>query len=429
MNRGLFGTDMTSKMETSENTELYESYGRLISSSYPSFLSKLGLSRVAAKAEGATITDSEGKVFIDCVGGYGLFNIGHNNPAVIEALTDQLSERQQFTKPLISEIQVRLAERIEKITPGDLACSFILSSGSEAIDCAIKLVRLHNRNAWTIITAQKSFHGHTFGALAASGIPSFKRPFEPLLPGFVSVPFGDFGALEQSVTAETAAVLIEPVQHEAGVLLPSGGYLQEVRKLCDERGLIMVLDEIKTGFAKTGRMFACEHYDVAPDILVLGKSLGGGLIPTGAVVARSHLWKKFGLSFTMSASSYAGNVLACRAGLSTVDFITQNGLLEDTAAKGRLLLRSFSDNVAHYPDILKSAAGVGLLIGIETKNGRVALELAREMIRLGILMVPAFGNSSVLMVEPPLVISFEQIRTVADSFAAACEKVSSVEEG
>ena len=428
MSRDSSNTDMASGIEITENMKMYESYGRLISSSYPAFLTKLGLTGVAVKAEGATITDSNGKVYIDCVGGYGLFNIGHNNPTVIEALTDQLSERQQFTKPLISEIQVRLAERIEKITPGELTCSFILSSGSEAIDCAIKLVRLHNRSARTIITAQKSFHGHTFGALTASGIPSFKKTFEPLLPGFVSIPFGDIEALEQSVSAETAAVLIEPIQHEAGVLLPTNGYLQNVRKLCDERGLIMVLDEIKTGFGKTGRMFACEHYDVAPDILVLGKSLGGGLIPTGAVVAGSDLWKRFGLSFPMSASSFAGNVLACRAALSTIEFITQNGLLEDCAAKGKLLLRSFSDNVADYSGILKSVAGLGLLIGIKTKNGRAALALAREMIGRGILMVPAFGDSSVLMVEPPLVISFEQIRTVADSFAAACKKVSSEED-
>ena len=419
---------MTIRIETTKDAKLFESYGRLVSSSYPAFLNKLGLNAAAARADGATITDSDGKVYIDCIGGYGLFNIGHNNPAVIQALSDQLAEQQLFTKPLISEIQVRMAECIEKISPGELTCSFILSSGSEAIDCAIKLVRLHNRGARTIITAQRSFHGHTFGALTASGIPSFKRAFEPLLPGFVSVPFGDIGALEQSISAETAAVLIEPIQHEAGILLPNDGYLRKVRGLCDEHGLIMVLDEIKTGFGKTGRMFACEYYDVVPDILVLGKSLGGGLIPTGAVVARSDLWRRFGLSFPMSASSYAGNVLACRAGLSTIEFIKQGSLLADCAEKGKLLLRSFTDTITDYPGILQSVSGLGLLIGIKTKSGKVAFRLAQEMIRQGILMVPAFGDSAVLMVEPPLVISFQQIRTVADSFAAACEIVNRTEQ-
>jgi len=415
---------MTSPIELSEDMNLFESYGRLINPAYPSFLNKLGLNRVAIKAQGATITDSDGKTYVDCVGGYGLFNLGHNNPDIIESLTDQLKEQQLLTKPLISEVQVRLAESIEKIAPGDLSCSFILNSGSEAIDCAIKLVRLH-KGKKTIITAQKSFHGHTFGALTASGIPSFKKAFQPLLTGFISVPFGDIDALEKSITADTGAILIEPIQHEAGVLLPSDGYLKKVRELCDEHNLILILDEIKTGFGKTGRMFACEHYNVVPDILVLGKSLGGGFIPTGAVVAKSHLWRRFGLSFPMSASSYAGNVLACRAGLSTIRYIQEGNLLADCAEKGKMLLRSLMDCVSEYPDILQSVEGLGLLIGIETKSGRMALELAKEMIHQGIIMVPAFGNSSVLMVEPPLVISLQQIRAVVDSFAVACVNVSS----
>lgn len=418
---------MISGIESSENVKLFESYGRLISFSYPAFLRKMGLNAVAAKAQGATITDSDGKVYIDCVGGYGLFNIGHNNPDVIQALTDQLAARQLFTKPLISEIQVRMAECIERITPGELTCSFILNSGSEAIDCAIKLVRLH-RGAKTIITAHKAFHGHTFGALTASGIPSFKRAFKPFLPGFVSVPFGDIEALEQSISEETAAVLVEPIQNEAGAVPPPDGYLRGMRDLCDRHDLLMILDEVKTGFGKTGRMFACEHYGVVPDILVLGKSLGGGLIPAGAVVAKSDLWKRFSLSFPMSASSYAGNVLACRAALSTIRFINQGSLLADCAEKGKLLIRSFRSNVAEYPGILRSADGLGLLIGIRTNSGKVALKLSQEMIRQGVLMVQAFGDSSVLMVEPPLVISFQQVRAVTDSFAAACEKVSRTQQ-
>jgi putrescine aminotransferase len=416
---------MTNKIELSEDMSLFESYGRLINPAYPSFLNKLGLNRIAAKAQGATITDSQGNTYIDCVGGYGLFNLGHNNPDIIESINEQLREQQLLTKPLISEVQVRLAECIEKITPGDLSCSFIVNSGSEAIDCAIKLVRLHKVGK-TIITAQKSFHGHTFGALTASGISSFKKAFQPLLPGFISVPFGDIEALKRSISAETGAVLIEPIQHEAGVLLPPDGYLQKIRELCDEHELILILDEIKTGFGKTGRMFASEYYNIVPDVLVLGKSLGGGLIPTGAVVAKSHLWKRFGLSFSMSASSYAGNVLACRAGLSAIRYIQESNLLAECEEKGKMLLRSFRDYIGEYPNILRSANGLGLLIGIETQSGKIALELAKAMIRQGIIMVPAFGNSSVLMVEPPLVISFKQIRAIVDAFAAACANVNSI---
>lgn len=416
-------TRMTSRIELSEDINLFESYGRLVNPAYPSFLNKLGLTKIAVKAQGATITDSQGNTYIDCAGGYGLFNLGHNNPDVIESVIEQLREQQLLTKPLISEIQVRLAECVEKITPGDLCCSFILNSGSEAIDCAIKLIRLH-KSGKTIITAQKSFHGHTFGAITASGIPSFKRAFQPLLPGFISVPFGDIDALERAISSDTGAVLIEPIQHEAGIHLPPDGYLQKVRELCDEHNLILVLDEIKTGFGKTGRMFACEYYNIVPDVLVLGKSLGGGLIPAGAVVAKSHFFKRFGLSFSMSASSYAGNVLACRAGLAAIRYIQESNLLAECEEKGKMLLRSLRDYVGEYPDILRSAEGLGLLIGIETQSGKIALELAKEMIRQGIIMIPAFGNSSVLMVEPPLVISFQQIRKVVDSLAAACANIS-----
>ncbi len=417
---------MSDTIVQSEDATLFESYGRLINPSYPAFLNKLGLDRVAVKAEGATITDSAGKTYIDCVGGYGLFNVGHNNPQIVRALTDQLAQQQLLTKPLISETQVRMAERLAEIAPGELCCSFVLNSGSEAIDCAIKLVRLQ-RGAKTIITAQRSFHGHTFGALTASGIPAFKRAFQPLLPGFVSVPYGDLEALERSISEETAAILIEPVQHEAGIVLPSKDYLQEVRKLCDRHDVILMLDEIKTGLGKTGRMFACEHYGIVPDILVLGKSLGGGLIPCGAVVATSAMWKKFGLSFPMSASSYAGNVLVCRAGLATIEYIQGGNLLQECAEKSETLLRSFRELSGRYPEILRSANGLGLLIGIETRGGKVALELARKMIERGVLMVPAFGNSSVLMVEPPLVISFKQVDAVIDAFAQACAEMSRTE--
>lgn len=417
---------MASRIKLAKDIDLFESYQRFINPSYISFLTKLGLNSIAIKAQGATITDSAGKTYIDCIGGYGLFNVGHNNPQIVRDITDQLNEGQLFTKPFITEIQVRTAETIKEIAPGDLNCSFILNSGSEAIDCAIKLVRLH-RGGKTIITAQKSFHGHTFGALTASGISSFKKAFQPLLPGFVSVPFGDIESLERLISAETAAILIEPIQHEAGVVLPPDGYLQELRSLCDRCNLILILDEIKTGFGKTGRMFACEHYNIVPDILVLGKSMGGGLIPSGAVVASSHLWKRFGLSFPMSASSYAGNVLACRACLSTIQYIQNFSLLQDCEEKGRVLLCAFKECVKQYPKVLRSTDGLGLLIGIETNSGKMAIRLAKEMIRQGILVIPAFGNSSVLMVEPPLVISIQQIHKVVDSLMTACEKVNCAE--
>ncbi len=178
---------------TSKDSQLFTAYGEFVNSTYPLFLNRLGLNKVAIKAEGCIITDSGGKTYIDCVGGYGLFNLGHNHPKIIHVLTEYLKEKQLLTRPLITEIPVRLAELLAKITPGDLTCSFICNSGSEAIDTAIKLSRLHIGKK-EIITARNSFHGFTFGALSASGIPSLKRFFEPLVPDFVHVPFGDIEA-------------------------------------------------------------------------------------------------------------------------------------------------------------------------------------------------------------------------------------------
>jgi len=412
---------------TSKDLSLLEAYGRLINPTYPSFLSRFGLNNAAHRAEGATIIDSDGNSYIDCIAGYGAFNLGHNHPDIVAALTDQLGRSQLFTRPLISEIQVTMAESLETVTPPELTCSFVVNSGSEAIDSALKLVRLH-KGPGQIITARNSFHGHTFGALAASGMPSFKRAFEPLVPGFVHVPFGDIEALTESICADTAAVMIEPIQHEAGVSLPPHGYLRQVRRLCDDNDLILVFDEIKTGFAKTGRMFACDHFETVPDILVVGKSLGGGLMPIGAVIAKKHFWRKFGLSFAMSASTFSGNVLVCRAGIETIRIIQQQDLPQACAKKGEFLLNEFRRCVEEYPGILRGVNGMGLLIGIETRASAVARSLAREMIRQKVLALPAFANPAALMIEPALIISFEQINRIANTFAAACAKVNAAGE-
>jgi putrescine aminotransferase len=403
-----------------KDSMLFESYRKFINPTYPLFLKKFGLDRVALKAEGATITDSEGTTYIDCVGGYGLFNLGHNHPEIIQSLKNQLDENHLFTKPFITELPVRLAENLCKISPGELSCSYICNSGSEAIDNAIKLARLHSGKK-KIIAAENSFHGYTFGALSASGIASFKRSFEPLVPDITHIPYGDIGALSETISSETAAVLLEPIQHEAGVFIPDESYLREVRRLCDEKEVILIIDEIKTGLGKTGQMFACDHLGIVPDILVIGKSLGGGLVPIGGIVAKKNLWNKFGLSFPMSASSFSGNVLACRAALTAIHILQRDGLLDDCTDKGRFLLESLKRLVKKYPNILKSANGLGLLLGIETVHPQVALALAREMIRQNVLVLPTFANFSALMIEPPLVISVDQIQYVLQAFEKSCE--------
>lgn len=219
------------------------------------------------------------------------------------------------------------------------------------------------------------------------------------------VPFGDIGVLEDSISSDTEAVLLEPIQHEAGISLPPENYLPEVRRICDQRNIMFILDEIKTGFGKTGCMFACEHFGIVPDILVIGKSLGGGLIPIGALIAKKELWRKFGLSFAMSASSFAGNTLASCAALSTIQILQEEAILDDCKRKAHFLLKKLQSHTERYSKVLRTAKGLGFLIGVETARPQTAIRLAKEMIRQSVLMSPAFGNPAVLMIEPPLVIS------------------------
>lgn len=409
------------KASNSLDRGLFNSYGELINPTYPGFLKRLGLNRIAVRAEGATITDSEGKTYIDCISGYGLFNLGHNHPVIIQKLKEQLDKKELFTKPFITEGQVRLAEKLAEITPEGLTCSFVCNSGSEAVDSAIKLARLYTGKQ-EIITAVDSFHGYTFGALSASGIPSFKKLFEPMVPDIVHVPFGDLEALEKTISPNTAAILLEPIQHESGIILPPDGYFQQVRSICEERNILLILDEVMTGCGKTGRMFAFEHSRIVPDILVFGKSLGGGLIPIGVVIARKQLWRKFGLSFPMSASSFAGNILASRAALTTIQILQEQNLINECAKKGEFLLNKLQNYVKTYSGILKKVKGLGLLIGLETVHSRKTMELAKAMIQQNILAVPAFGNPSVLLIEPPLIISFDQMQKVLEAFENACKK-------
>jgi putrescine aminotransferase len=405
----------------SSETELINSYGYYINSEYPGFLKRFGLTRLSIKAEGAVITDSEGKEYIDCVGGYGVCNLGHNDSGLINAIIEQLCLKQLNSKPFISEYQVSLAKLLSEITPEDLTCSFICNSGSEAIDSAIKLARLYTRKK-RVLSAFNAFHGFTFGALTASGIPSFKSPFEPLLPGFSNFKFGDMESLRKAVTEDTAAVLLEPIQHEAGISLPPAEFFNQVQEFCNKNKILLIIDEIKTGFGKTGSLFACERFDIKPDILVFGKSLGGGLIPTGGLIAKKNIWKKFSFSFPMSASSYAGNALTCRVALETINILLRDFPAMDVDGKGKYILRALSQIRDAFPDKIRRVTGLGLLLGIEAVDSKNAFNLSKEMARGGVLAFPAFGNSSVIMLEPPLIISKNQIDTVIETIKNACSK-------
>ncbi len=398
-------------IEALDDIEIYDLYQKLISSTYPPFLKKYGVNNLAIKAEEALIIDSYGKEYIDCVSGFGLFNIGHNHQKLILDIITQLKRSQLFTRPLISRIQVEAATILSDITPSELKCSFLCNSGSEAIDSAIKLARLSTGKS-EIIVADNAFHGYTYGALSASGIDSFHKFFKPLLPDIVHVEFNNIEELSKNINSKTAAILLEPIQHEAGIAQIDYNYLHEARKICNRSNVILIFDEVKTGMGRTGSMFAFEHFNVTPDILVLGKALGGGIIPIGAIIARENVWNKFSLSFPMSASSFAGNVLACRALISTIEIIKQEELVLACREQGEVLYDRLESLAAFYPEIISKVSGKGLLLGLQVRNTLIAFRIAREMIKNGILIFPAFADNRTLMIEPPLIISDKQVQVI-----------------
>jgi putrescine aminotransferase len=404
-------------MEQQKKTDryYYERYGEFINSWYINHLSDMGIMNTGWRAEGSTITDSEGNVFIDCTSGYGLGNIGHNNPVIIEAIIDHLKKREVNTRPFINKIQVDLAELLKNISPGELECSYLFNSGSEAIENAIKLVRLY-KGRKKIISMKDSFHGYTLGALSASGVNSFKKNFEPLLPGFEQVEFGNIEELYRACDNEVGAIIVEPIQHDAGVRIPPQDYLKQIRKLCDDRNIIFIVDEVITGIGKTGYMFASEYFDIVPDILVIGKSLGAGLIPIGAIITRRDLWQRFGISFPMTATSYGGNSLACRTAIETINFLQGNNLLDEARKKGIILSNTLNNLKCKYPDVILSVRGIGMMYGIEIINKNIAGRVVRDMVSNNILIYQSFGNANIIMVEPPLVISLEQISKMEQSF-------------
>lgn len=398
-------------------TDVTAAYSKHISNPYIAFLSRMGLLINVASAEGALVVDSSGKSYIDCIAGYGNCVLGHNPRSVIEAVVAELRSPRPFNLPFVHEIQARLAERLAADAPGDLECSFMVNSGSEAVETALKLARLATGKSGIICTTG-SWHGFTFGCLSISE-QSMCRQFRPMLEGVSHVPYGNVAAIEAALSDRVGCVIVEPIQSENGAVVPPAGYLKSLQELCAKRGVVLIFDEAKTGIAKTGRLFCCEYEGAVPDILVCGKALGGGVMPVGAVVARRTVWGKFGFSFPMSSSSGAGNAPACAAALSALEMVSSDRLCERAEQQGNRLMTGLQSVAAEAEGKICGISGRGLLIGIEAAHSKIASELVIQCARRGVLVMTAFCDRTKILIEPPACISDEQadavIHTIADA--------------
>jgi predicted acetylornithine/succinylornithine family transaminase len=366
------------------------------------------------KGRGATLYDAHGRSYIDLVAGIAVASVGHAHPMVAEAIAEQSARLMHVSNLYLTRPQAELSDRLAELTGGML--SFFCNSGAEAIECALKLARRwarssHPSSEVKVICAEGGFHGRTFGALAATGQPAKREPFAPMLPGFIHVPFGDADALAAHMDDSVCAVLLEPIQGEAGIVMPPDDYLESTRALCDRTGALLILDEIQTGLGRTGQWFAHQSYGVTPDVMCLAKALAGGL-PMGVCLARPEVARSFAPGD--HASTFGGGPVQSAAALAVLDIIEKEGLLERARVAGRRLSAGLQ---AVFPG--RKVRGRGLLIAVEL-GAPVARAVVEAALAEGVLVNDP--TPSVLRVTPPLVITDEEIdgalRVLKNAYAA-----------
>ncbi|MGB8345937.1 MAG: aminotransferase class III-fold pyridoxal phosphate-dependent enzyme, partial [Ktedonobacteraceae bacterium] len=281
------------------------------------------------RGQGAVVWDEQGREYIDCTAGYGVANIGHARPEIAAALAAQAQRLISCPELFYNDTRARLLERLAQLTPPGLTRIFLCNSGTEAVEGALKFARLATGRSGIVATL-RGFHGRTMGALSTTWEPHYREPFAPLLPGVSHVRFNDLAAAEAAINEQTAALICELVQGEGGVHVASDEYVQRLAQLCRERGALLIFDEVQTGFGRTGHLFACEHYDVQPDILCLAKSLAGG-VPMGAICLGARVMESGRITKGAHGSSFGGNPLACAAALAALDIVEQEALPERAA--------------------------------------------------------------------------------------------------
>ncbi|MGE4588876.1 MAG: aspartate aminotransferase family protein [Acidaminococcaceae bacterium] len=387
----------------------------------------MGLASVEAEAEGWIITDSDGRKFIDCLGGYGMFCLGHRHPKVVEAVKGALDSIPMCGEILFNRPMADLAERLAEITPCNLQYSFFVNSGTEAVEGALKIARLATGRK-KYIAAQNAFHGKTYGSLTATGRDLFRKPFEPLLQNFTHVEFGNIAAMEAAIDNDTAAVILEPIQGEGGIIVPPDGYLTAVRALCDKYGVLMIADEVQTGIGRTGKWFGVNHDEVTPDIMALAKALGGGIMPIGSFTATPEVWAGLIESPFLHTSTFGGNQMACVAGLATLKVIEEEDLLNRGALVGAYLKKGLEEIQSDYPLVIKDVRGRGMMIGIELTREGAGGMLMSLMIDSNILVAYTLNNPKVIRMEPPLIMPAEVIDQVLTSFRKAIQQINDVIE-
>ena len=359
------------------------------------------------RAHGCLVVDKNGKEYLDFLSGIGVASIGHAHPAVVHAVKEQ-AERYLHAMvygEYVQEPQVQLAKRLAEVAPSSLSVTYFTNSGTEAIEGALKTARKYTDRPG-FVSFFGSFHGDTFGSLSVGGNPLYREPFEPLLPGVTFLPFNAKAALER-IDDRVAAVIIEPIQGEGGVRIPDDDFLPALRRRCNEVGALLIFDEVITGFGRTGRMFASEHWNVTPDVLVLAKALGGGM-PLGAFISTSEIMATLSVDPPLAhVTTFGGHPVCCAAGLASLNFMLETNLPRRAREKGEELIRKLRSLIGHGE--FTTVRGRGLLIGMDFTSPEATRHFVQRCFAAGLILGWTLHRDTVVRLAPPLIISSAEI--------------------
>jgi putrescine aminotransferase len=357
--------------------------------------------------KGSHFEDVTGRKFIDCLGGYGIYSAGINHPKIVRAVKSQLDRMPLSSQEMLDPLRGALARLLGELAPGDLQDCFFISNGTDAVEGAMKLARLYTGKPG-FISCIRGFHGKSYGSLSLMGKAEYRLAFEPLLQDVYFVPFGDAQAVEnelrkaEAVGMAIAGVVVEPVQGEAGAIVPPPDFWPRLRDICSRFGVLLIADEVQTGMGRTGKMFAVEHWDVVPDIMCLGKALGGGVMPLSAFMSTPEIWKVLEPNPFIHSSTFGGNPLACAAGIAAVNVTLEEDLPAQAAATGEYVLGELRRLQRRYSEHLMEVRGLGLLIGLEFVDDEFGYSVAAGLFKRGVLVAGTLLNAKTIRIEPAL---------------------------
>src|SRR4030066_955087 len=358
---------------------------------------------VLTRGKGASVWDINGKEYVDCTGSYGVALLGHSHPRIVDAVRKQAEKLISCHSGFYNDKRTEFLQKLISITPKGLDKAFLSNSGAESVECAIKLARKFSGKP-EIIAMMGAFHGKTMGALSATWDKKYREPFQPLVPEFKHVPPDNLEKVREAVTEKTAAIIAEPIRGESGIRVPSDDFLPGLREICDEKGVLLILDEVQTGFGRTGKIFACEHWNIVPDILCVAKSVAGGL-PLGVTIAKEDVMSS--LKLGEHTTTFGGNPLVCAAACAAIDILIEEKLVERAATLGAYFKEKLV-NLQVKHKVVREVRGLGLMLGMELRFD--ILQIILQALDKGVLILDAGRN--VLRFLPPLVIEKEQIDKV-----------------